>query len=123
MQRLPSQGARGKCRAADVGCTPYLDAARSLAAGLKGIRDKREPGQPHRENMYDYSEKDVADMGIETLPRTLSEAIDAFEADPLSRQVFGNAMYQAFVDYKRDEWNAYHTHVSDWEIQRYLKFF
>ena len=94
-----------------------------LAAGLEGIRERLEPGQPHRENMYDYSEKDVADMGIETLPRTLSEAIDAFEADPLSRQVFGDAMYAAFVDYKRDEWNAYHTHVSDWEIQRYLKFF
>ncbi len=123
MLRIPSQGARVECRAADIGCNPYLGAAMILAAGLEGIRDKLEPGQPHRENMYDYSEKDVADMGIETLPRTLSEAIDAFEADPLSRQVFGEAMYQAFVDYKRDEWNAYHTHVSDWEIQRYLKFF
>jgi len=123
MLRIPSQGARVECRAADIGCNPYLGAAMILAAGLEGIRDKLEPGQPHRENMYDYSEKDVADMGIETLPRTLSEAIDAFEADPLSRQVFGDAMYEAFVDYKRDEWNAYHTHVSDWEIQRYLKFF
>ena len=123
MLRIPSQGARVECRAADIGCNPYLGAAMILAAGLEGIREKLEPGQPHRENMYDYSEKDVADMGIETLPRTLSEAIDAFEADPLSRQVFGDAMYQAFVDYKRDEWNAYHTHVSDWEIQRYLKFF
>jgi len=37
--------------------------------------------------------------------------------------VFGDAMYEAFVEHKRDEWNAYHTHVSDWEIQRYLKFF
>ena len=93
-----------------------------LAAGLEGIRDKLEPGQPHRENMYDYSER-MSPHGYRTLPRTLSEAIDAFEADPLSRQVFGDAMYQAFVEFKRDEWNAYHTHVSDWEIQRYLKFF
>ena len=53
----------------------------------EGIRDKLDPGQPHRENMYHYSEREVAQMGIETLPRTLSEAIDAFEADPLSRRV------------------------------------
>ncbi len=123
MLRIPSQGARVECRAADIGCNPYLGAAMILAAGLEGIRDKLDPGQPHRENMYHYSEREVAQMGIETLPRTLSEAIDAFEADPLSRQVFGDAMYQAFVEFKRDEWNAYHTHVSDWEIQRYLKFF
>nr|WP_206202179.1 hypothetical protein [Tepidiphilus succinatimandens] len=113
MLRIPFQGARVECRAADIGCNPYLGAAMILAAGLEGIRDKLDPGQPHRENMYHYSEQEVAQMGIETLPRTLSEAINAFEADPLSLLVFGDAMYQAFVDFKHDEWNADHAHVSD----------
>ena len=62
-------------------------------------------------------------MGIDMLPQNLGEAIDAFAADPLSRDVFGEAMFQSFVKYKREEWTSYHTHVSEWEINRYLKFF
>jgi len=37
--------------------------------------------------------------------------------------VFGPLLAEAFVKYKRDEWEAYHTHVSQWELDRYLKFF
>ena len=44
-------------------------------------------------------------------------------ADPLSKEVFGDAMFKSFVEYKRREWEEYHMHVSDWEIERYLKFF
>jgi glutamine synthetase len=62
-------------------------------------------------------------MGIEHLPNTLGEAVDAFEADPLGREVMGDLMYKTFIDFKRAEWIEYHTHVSDWEIKRYLKFF
>lgn len=123
MLRIPSQGARVECRAADIACNPYLGAAMILAAGLEGIREALDPGQPHRENMYNYTDAQVRDMGIEMLPQTLGEAIEAFAQDPLSRQVFGQAMFDSFVQYKRDEWNSYHTHVSDWELKRYLKFF
>ena len=63
------------------------------------------------------------DADIELLPQNLGEAIDAFEADPLARAVFGDAMFDSFVSFKRQEWTEYHTHVSDWELQRYLKFF
>jgi glutamine synthetase len=57
------------------------------------------------------------------LPRTLEEAIDAFEADPLSKTVFGGTMFSSWVDFKRQEWLSYTNHVSDWEMDRYLKFF
>jgi glutamine synthetase len=62
-------------------------------------------------------------MGVAWLPRNLEEAIDAFEADPLSRAVFGDLMFKTFADFKRQEWREYHNHVSDWERRRYLKFF
>lgn len=123
MLRIPSQGGRVECRAADIANNPYLGAAMILAAGLEGIRDQLDPGLPHRENMYDYSEAEVDALGIQCLPRNLSEAIDAFAADPLSRTVFGDRLFDTYVQFKRDEWTAYHTHVSDWEIKRYLKFF
>ncbi len=44
-----------------------------------------------------------ARLGVGYLPRSLGEALDAFEADPLARKVFGDGMFKAWLDYKRDE--------------------
>ncbi|MEO0535573.1 MAG: type III glutamate--ammonia ligase [Cyanobacteria bacterium P01_A01_bin.123] len=123
MLRIPLAGGRVECRAADISTNLYLGAALILAAGLEGIREGLDPGEPHTENMYQYSLDELETMGIDLLPRTLSEAIDAFEADPLAKTVMGPLMHQTYTDFKRQEWEEYHTHVSDWEIKRYLKFF
>ena len=123
MLRIPLAGGRVECRAADISTNLYLGAAMILAAGLEGIAEGLDPGEPHTENMYTYSLKELQAMNIEMLPRTLQEAIDAFEADPLSQAVMGPLMYQTYIDFRRQEWNEYHTHISDWEIKRYLKFF
>ena len=61
-------------------------------------------------------------LGVRYLPRTLLEAIEALAADPLAKSVFGELMLETYVDFKRNEWEQYHNHVSDWEIGRYLKF-
>jgi glutamine synthetase len=123
MLRIPLAGGRVECRAADISSNLYLGAAMLLAAGLEGIKEGLDPGEPHTENMYRYSLKELDQMGIRFLPRNLAEAIAAFATDPLSEQVMGSLMYQTYIDFKSQEWEAYHTHVSDWEIQRYLKFF
>lgn len=123
MLRIPLGGGRVECRAADISTNLYLGAAMILAAGLEGIREGLDPGKPHTENMYTYSLDELKEMGIETLPKTLGEAIAAFAADPLSKAVMGSLMYQTYVDFKTQEWEEYHCHISDWEIQRYLRFF
>lgn len=123
MIRIPGAGSRVECRAADISNNPYLGSALMLAAGLEGIREKIDPGKPHRENMYRYSDAEIRDMGIDFLPQTLAEAIDAFAEDPLAREVFGDTMFDEFVRFKRQEWESYHNHISDWEIERYLKLF
>ena len=123
MLRIPLAGGRVECRAADISSNLYLGAAMILTAGLEGIREGLDPGEPHAENMYKYSKAELKTMGIQTLPRTLGDAIDAFAADPLGETVMGSLMYQTYIDFKSQEWQEYHTHVSDWEIQRYLKFF
>jgi glutamine synthetase len=94
-----------------------------LTAGLEGIENGLDPGDPHRENMYLKSPAELDELGVRMLPRTLEEAVDAFAADPLSKTVFGEKMHRAWVDYKREEWLSYTNHVSDWEMDRYLKFF
>lgn len=123
MLRIPLAGGRVECRAADISSNLYLGAAMLLAAGLEGIREGLDPGDPHTENMYNHSLKQLADMGIHFLPRNLDEAIAAFARDPLSEKVMGSLMYKTYVEFKSQEWEEYHTHVSDWELQRYLKFF
>jgi glutamine synthetase len=123
MLRIPMAGGRVECRAADISCNPYLGAAMILAAGLEGIRDELDPGEPHTENMYNYSLAELEKLGIQFLPRNLGEAIAAFQADPLSEKVMGSSMYQSYINFKSQEWHDYHCHVSDWEIKRYLKFF
>jgi len=123
MLRIPLAGGRVECRAADISTNPYLGAAMILAAGLEGIREGLDPGEPHTENMYERSAQELQAMDIRFLPRNLDEAITAFAADPLSEKVMGTLMYQTYVDLKSQEWYDYHTHVSDWEIKRYLKFF
>jgi glutamine synthetase len=123
MLRIPLAGGRVECRAADISTNPYLGAALILAAGLEGIREGLDPGEPHTENMYESSLAELAKMGIEFLPRNLQEAIAAFATDPLSEKVMGPLMYQTYIDFKSQEWEEYHNHVSEWEIQRYLKFF
>jgi glutamine synthetase len=123
MLRIPMGGGRVECRAPDIACNLYLAAAMMLSAGLEGVRESLDPGAPHMENMYEYSEAELQHQRIEVLPRTLLEAVEAFAADPLSRDVFGDLMFQAFVDFKRREWAEYHNHVSDWELKRYLQMF
>ena len=121
--RVPLAGDRVELRAADPMCNPYLGAAMVLAAGLAGIEEDLDPGEPHAANMYEKSPEELAAAGVEMLPRTLAEALDGFEADPLGRMVFGEAMYDAWLAYKRREWLSYLDHVSDWERERYLRFF
>jgi glutamine synthetase len=121
--RIPGGGGRVELRSADSACNPYLGMAMMIAAGLEGIRDKLDPGEPHRENLYYKSDAERLAAGIAWLPRTLDEAVSAFSEDPLSREVFGDTMFDAWVEFKRAEWLSYLNHVSDWERDRYLKFF
>ncbi|WP_120006657.1 type III glutamate--ammonia ligase [Nesterenkonia muleiensis] len=123
MLRIPLGGGRVECRAVDSSANPHLAAALLLAAGLAGIREKAELEHFHTENLYEVDPKDYAKRGLELLPRTLDDAIDAFEADPFVQEICGEAFTRSFIEYKRAEWESYATAVTDWERDRYLKFY
>ena len=44
----------------------------------------------------------------------------AFCDDPLAAEVFGADLHAAFAELEQAEWDEYHAHVSDWELDRYL---
>lgn len=124
--RVPGGGGRFELRVADSMCNPYLGAALTIAAGLEGIREGLDPGAPNSKNLYEEFEQaneEGREPTVRLLPRTLNEALDAFEADPLAKRVFGDKMFDSWLDFKRDEWQSYINHVSDWEHDRYLQFY
>ena len=123
MLRIPLGGGRVECRAADSSCNPYLGAAMIFAAGLEGIREGLDPGEPNIDNMYLVDEGELARRGIRKLPRNLLEAVEALAADPLAESVLGPEMLRSFVEEKLAEWDSYHCTVSGWERDQYLKFF
>lgn len=121
--RVPMGGGRCESRNADSACNPYLAATLALAAGLEGIREKLDPGSPQEDNLYELSPAEFAKRGIQELPRTLDEAVQAFAADPFVTRVLGQGLRDEFIAYKSEEWRQYHQQVSAWEIDRYARMF
>lgn len=123
MLRIPMGGGRVESRAVDTSCNPYLAAAFLLGAGLEGIENDMDPGDPIALNMYEQSDEKLDELGVNVLPRTLLEAVEAFRADPLAKDVFGEELHTSYADLKEIEWWDYHNTVSEWEYDRYLEFF
>jgi glutamine synthetase len=121
MCRLPMNRKAVELRTADSACNFYLVTALTLAAGLEGVRERLDAGEPVNEDTYQIMEDPERRDSLRRLPRTLGEAIDAFEVDELAREVFGDAFHGTYVSYKRGEWEMYNTVVTEWEREQYLR--
>ena len=121
--RIPAargQATRVELRCPDPTCNPYLALAVCLAAGLDGIEKGLTPPEEVTDNIFAMDDAARAAHGIESLPGTLKEAIDAMEADALVCETLGKHVTTQYVEGKKREWDAYRTHVSDWELGKYL---
>jgi glutamine synthetase len=98
-------------RVPDSACNPYLGLAATLAAGLDGIRNETDPGEPTLGNAY---EEDYA-----SLPRTLWAALEKLEADDVLVSALGDPLVEEFLKLKRDEFDRYMDSVTDWEREEY----
>lgn len=120
MIRVPANRPAIENRAVDISANAYLAAAFTLAAGLEGIELGLDPGPPVRESTYDWDPRARRSGPHERLPRTLLEAIDAFEEDPLVHEVFSPGFVADYVDMKHREWDELASEVTPREIERYL---
>ncbi len=107
-------------RCPDPACNPYLAFSVMLAAGLKGIQEGYELPEPIEEDIYEMDEGARAKVGITSLPGSLYEAIQAVSASELVRETLGDHIFGKFIDNKKIEWDRFRTHVSQYEIERYL---
>ncbi len=121
--RIPSlngSSARVELRSPDPSANPYLALAVCLAAGLEGIRNEILPPDSVDLNIFEMTEEERKDTGIEKLPGSLLEAAREFERDEYIRQVLGTDLSRKYIKAKTKEYADYRGQVTDWELARYL---
>lgn len=114
---------RVELRNPDPTCNPYLAFAVTLAAGLAGIEEKLELQPESTLEDLRKSDEELSSLGLTPLPRTLGEAIVAFEKSELMRETLGEHIFSYLLAEKKSEWQEYCTTVTDWEQERYYAGF
>ena len=118
--RVPGPG-RFEYRLADGAANPYLLQAGLLAAGLDGVAQRRDPGEPLDVDMHVASNRDRSSTatGVRRLPLNLLDAVRALEGSSLS-STLGESFTSSYAKLKRQEWDDYMRHLSQWERDQTL---
>jgi glutamine synthetase len=105
---------RVECRVPGGDVNQYLAVAALIAGGLHGVEHELPLPEPCAGNAYQLADGD----GVERLPGTLAEAATLFDASPIARQAFGDAVVDHYVNTARVEVSAFNEAVTDWERVR-----
>lgn len=121
--RIPGIGRRRhiEYRSGDNAANPFFYLTAALAAGLDGLKNKLQPPAPANEDVGHLSAAEIEARGIKFLPRSLPQALDALEADPVIGDALGPVIFNEFLKVKRTELAAYDLHVHPWERGMYLE--
>ena len=90
-------------RPPDPSCNPYITFAALLMAGLDGIQNRIDPGEPLDKDIYDLPPEEL--KNVPSLPGSLDEALDALEKDHeflLKGDVFSASLIERWIRYKRE---------------------
>ena len=107
-------------RCPDPSANPYLAFAAMLMAGIDGIQNQMDPGEPLDKNIYDLPPEEAA--GIETVPGSLAEALAALEADHdflLAGDVFNTSLIESYLEVKQEEVDAVNLRPHPLEYEMY----
>jgi glutamine synthetase len=103
-ERNTGKSKRIEFRAPDPSSNPYLAFSAIVAAGLDGIREKTDPGDPVNEDIYKLSDSARRALGIKTLPRTLQDSVDALKSDQsYLKPYFCNELIDTYIELKCKE--------------------
>src|ERR1700689_1934600 len=93
---------RVEFRPPDPSANPYLAFAAMMMAGLDGVINKVDPGEPLDKDIYDLSPEEM--KYVPSMPASLEEALSCLEDDHaflLKGDVFSEEMLETFIAYKR----------------------
>lgn len=107
-------------RSPDPTCNPYLAFSLLLAAGMRGIERGYELPDEADANLFELDDTALAKLGIGQLPQSLADALREMERSELVHETLGDHIFEWFLRNKRREWRDYKTHVSQFELDRYL---
>jgi glutamine synthetase len=111
----PEATTRVEFKPADNTANPYLVQLALVAAGLDGIERGLDPGAPLNRDPGTLSDEERAAQGIERLPTTLAEALDALEADDTIAAAMGEELLGSYLEVKRSEWAQSTDEDGEWE--------
>lgn len=114
---------RFEFRGADGTSNPYLLSACLIAAGLDGIQNKIDPGDPIQEDVSLLDETQLKELGIEWIPRTLNEALDCLAENTILAETIGRDIWEEFIKVKRNEWNKFSQYVTNKELEIYSRMY
>ncbi|MFP4415669.1 MAG: type I glutamate--ammonia ligase [Chitinivibrionales bacterium] len=112
---------RFEFRCPDPSCNPYLAMSAIMMAGIDGIQNKIDPGQPLDKDIYDLPPEELAK--VPTTPGSLREALNALEKDHeflLKGDVFTKDVVETWITYKMEnEVQAIDLRPHPWEFALY----
>ena len=112
---------RIELRSPDPACNPYLAFSVILAAGLRGIEQGYELPMESDANLFEMGDDALTKLGVEQLPQSLNDALRMMESSTLVAEALGEHIFEWFLRNKRAEWRKYKTHVSQFEVDTYLR--
>jgi glutamine synthetase len=124
--RIPVYSAAPKAkrvefRPPDPSANPYLAFSALMMAGLDGIQNRLDPGQPVDADLFELPAEQLAQLN--NVPGSLDDALDALEADHeflLKGGVFTEDLIRTWIDYKRaEECDPIRLRPHPWEFALY----
>ncbi len=111
---------RAELRCPDPACNPYLTFAVMLQAGLEGIEKGYKLPEPMEKNLYHLSSEERKELGIDSLPDSLGEAVLVAEQSKLVKQALGEHVFSRFIELKKKEWEDYRIQLTKYELDNLL---
>ena len=118
--RNQEKSKRIEYRVPDPTANIYLLEAALLLAGLDGIKNKIDPGDPVKENVYKLSLEKKREYDIGSLPVSLKGALDSLASDSnFLEEVFTKDFLDAYSELKYKEYTAFAQTPTAWEVSMY----
>src|SRR5210317_548448 len=126
LMRIPAargMSTRVEVRCPDPTCNPYLAFAMMLNSGLDGIKNKLTPPPSTDVNIYQMTPGQMRKAKIKSMPASLLEALEELKKNSIAKETLGPHIFEKYVESKEKEWDSFRIHVTDWELENYLKIY